>query len=412
MSKRAAILTNDIECERHIQYYARIEKYLIANGWEIAADLKRLDKVIVCACGFHDFMYKKVRKILGLLKEAGLREEDIVIAGCLTKTHELELKGDFKGNLIVTHKELELDKIIGAETAFDAIEPDNLFNVFAQADAGGSDRIFYIKIAEGCLGGCSYCVIKKGKGALRSVLPDEIRRQFSLAIEGGHRRIFLMGEDTFAYGIDIGTDIISLAESLLSIEPDVDFYFGNLHNRWLGEYADDIHSLCKKGVIKKLHIGLQHVNEGLLEKMGRLARRSGRPVSPKHIYKIIQGLKKEFPGLYLSADIMVGFPGETDEIFDELVEFFKRDRCFNNISHFGFSDVKAADTFRYKDKIDPLRIAVRWDRLKEVLGERSFYNSTDSPDNYGLAYKMSLENDLFFCKDSFIPVKEKPLRVH
>lgn len=392
-ARKAAIITNNVGCERHVQYYSTLEKYLVANNWIIAEDFG-VEKVIICACGFHDFMMDKVSKLLKRLSEVGFSEKDVIITGCLPKTHEQLLKQEFNGDLVEINQEHLLDDIIDAKIPFRTV---NLPNVFVRPRTWEipQDRTFFIKIAQGCSGYCTYCVIKKAKGHISSVPFEEIKKQFEYATANGYKEIYLMGEDTFAWGMDIGTTIIALVDSLLEISSDVSFIFGNWHSHWLPKFSEDIIRLCKMGIVKKLSIGLQHVNQFLL-------RRMGRGINFQEFYGILRRLRAECPDLHLSADIMVGFPGETPEMFEELVAFFEKDTVFDLVAHFGYSDVQGAPSSKFDGKVDTLQVGRRWDRLKKTLGPRSYYNVIETPETIRAVFQLSLDRDYTFCKDTYL----------
>lgn len=392
--RKVAIVTNNMNCERNNQYYSTIEKYFRRNSWMIREDFY-VDLVVICACGFHDVMYKKVISTIDYIRKNEFPCRDIILMGCLPGTHEPELARDFSGSIVKLHREEELDARIAAGIPFGDILPNNLFRPHGQFRVSRPEEFFHIKISEGCLRKCTFCVINKAKGALRSVLPADILEQFRSAVQRGYRRIFLMGEDTFAYGIDIGTDIITLVESLLEVEPRVQFDFGSVHIKWLKKYADGLESLAKRDVFSNLNLGLQHVNDELLKKMGR-------PVVFSEIYEVIRSLKKASPHLYLGADIIVGFPGETEEMNRELVRFFQRDRCIDNVSLSGFSDVKGAPSYRFEDKIPEAEITARWSYLTDhVLGDRSPFNRVDAGNTRNQSFRLNYENDFSFCKDTY-----------
>ncbi|MCK5055782.1 MAG: radical SAM protein [Candidatus Aminicenantes bacterium] len=393
VKKKAAIVTNNVNCERHIQYYSHIEKYFKSNGWIIAEDFN-VDKVIICCCGFHDVMHEKVLRTIEELKTIHFLESNIIIMGCQTKTHEPELIKNLAVKLINFDREEMLDEIINAQIPFAEITPNNIFRPHKLCKIDEKNEYFHIKIARGCLRQCTFCVINKAKGYINSTPKEEILRQFRKAVERGNRRIYLMGEDTLAYGIDIDTDIIELTESLLAIDAHVELNFGSLHIRWLQKYASGILSLCKRGIVKELHVGLQHINDQLLKRMGR-------PCVFSEIYEIIKTLKKECAHLFLETDILVGFPGETEEMFAELVEFFKQDRCFDNVRHFGFSDVRGAPSYKFEDKLSPHEVVVRWERFDKILRERSSNYKAESVRPSDVAFQLTHERDYIFCKDTF-----------
>jgi MiaB/RimO family radical SAM methylthiotransferase len=391
-SQKVAIITNNVGCERHVQYYSTLEKYCASNKWEVVNSFDA-DKVLICACGFHDFMVEKVSKLLNQLRESKFPEKDIVIAGCLPKTHRSFLQKEFGGEIVEFNGERRLDAILNVKIPFESIPPVNVF-LRPQDWPVRQDKTFFINIGQGCLDKCAYCVINKVKGRLQSVPVEEIKKQFASAVSQGFRDIYLIGEDTFAYGVDIGTNILQLIYSLLEISSDVSFTFGNWHIRWLPKYSEGILSLCKRGIVKRLSIGLQHVNETLL-------RRMGRPINFDEIYGILRRFREECPDLCLYADIMVGFPGETSEMFDQLIDFFRKDTVFNIISSFGYSDVQGARSSGFDGKVNSLRVGYRWATLRQTLGKRSSYNEIDESDPNRTAFLLSFEQDYSFCKDTY-----------
>jgi ribosomal protein S12 methylthiotransferase len=392
--KRVAVVTNNLHCGRHVQYFSTIEKYFRINGWEIAGDFN-VNKIVICACGFHDAMVEKIRRTLDEIRASNFLEKNIIIMACLTKTHREDLKRDFRGEIVELHREELLDGIIRAKVPYKEVEPVNVFTVHEKCNVENKERkSFHIKISEGCLMKCTFCVIKKAKGYIESVPFETIAAQVRKAVRKGMKNIKLMGEDTFAYGVDSDTNIIELVKKLKAMEPELQVDFGYLHIRWLIKYAEEIIDFCKKGILNELQIGLQHVNDEMLAKMGRPEKFSG-------IYDVICRIKKERPDFYMIADILVGFPGETDEMFDQLVEFFKKDRCFNKVKHFGYSDVKGASSYHFKDKVPADKITFRWDCLDKVLGERA-YSDQDSEERVdNETFRITRFDDYSFCLNTF-----------
>jgi MiaB/RimO family radical SAM methylthiotransferase len=393
VKKRVAIVTNNVNCERHIQYYSNIEKYFKANGWEIAEDFD-VDKVIICCCGFHDLMYEKVIRTVGHLKNRNYLENNIIIMGCQSRTHKPELSKNTAAKLIGFGREKRLDEIIHARIPFSEISPNNIFRPYKGCKIDEKNEFFHIKIAQGCLRQCTFCVINKAKGYIKSEPVETIIEQYKKAVQRGNRKIYLMGEDTLAYGIDCGSDIIRLVDQLLEIEPDVEINFGSLHIRWLQKYADGVMALCRRGIVKELHIGLQHIDDVVLKRMGR-------PIVFAEVYEILKSLKRECPELLVEADILVGFPGETEEQFNRLIEFWRRDEVFGNVRHFGFSDVKGAPSYRYTDKIPQNEVVSRWERLDRVLRDRSSNYKSEEASTTDVAFQLTHERDYNFCKDTF-----------
>lgn len=304
--RKVAIVTNNLACNANTKYYTTLEKYFRSNGWEIVTCFDA-DLVVFSTCGFMDKKHVIIRDALTELKKIDYPEDKIIIMGCQPKTHENEIDDVFNGRIIYFGNENLLDEIISAKIPFSKIDLTNVFKAHSSNDTKNKNDLFYIIIAKGCLMQCSFCVVNKAHGYIKSTPLDEIERQFRIAISLGYRKIYLSGTDTFAYGYDIESNIIELMEYLLTIERNVEFYLGNMHARWLIKYSEGILDLCRRGVINSLHMVLQHVNKDMLKRMGR-------PDNFSEFYEIICRFKKENPNLFINTDIIVGFHGETEEM--------------------------------------------------------------------------------------------------
>lgn len=378
--KKVAIITNNINCERHTNSSLKVKLFFEKNGWQVIENFN-CDYVIIEGCGFHNHMYEKVRSIIRKVNEAGISNDKIIIMDCITKTHE-KLLSEFKDIHICQTGNENLDKLINANIPLASIMDINQMSMNESTIL--DPDCFYIKVAEGCLCRCTFCVIKKAKGYIKSVDKSIILEQYKNAIVHENRKIFLMGEDTFAYGVDRDENIIDLIDDMLSIDSNVELYFGSLHCGWIQKYADGLLELCRADVVKKINIGLQHVNGEILERMGR-------GVDFTKVYDVINNIKRINPNIYLSADIIVGFPGETEEQFTELVDFVKNDTCFNMFSHYGYSDVEGAQSNNFDNKISQSEIGMRWSYLNKAMKERSGYSITFSNDQ-----RLIKEQDCYF----------------
>ena len=393
MSLKVAIVTNNRECEKRVQFYATLEKYLKINGFEVVGDADA-DRVLLCGCGFHDFMFGKMERAVADLSARGFSTDRLALLGCLPKTHAEQVRAELSVTVIPPGRERELDRWLGARVPFSEVEPTH---IHPPADDPAADAPFCIAIARGCLQKCTFCVINRAKGALRSESIDAVLAQYRQALEAGHRRILLMGDDTFAYGLDRDTTVVALLDALLAEDDDVELHLGSLHLWWLVKYADDLARILGSGVVRELSVGLQHVNE-------RLLRRMGRPVDIGPALAVVERLKGACPRLTLMADLMVGFPGETDEQFHELVAFCRGDTLFDRVSHFGYSDVRGAPAHGFDGKVDPLTIAMRWERLRQALGPRSLYNDADEDGamaRYRQAYRATFDQAHSYCRGTY-----------
>lgn len=363
------MITNNINCERHTQYSYKIKQFFLQQGFEYEKSFD-VDKVLIMGCGFHNHMYDKVIAAVDLCQESGVSLDNIFVLGCLPKTHESLLHEKGIKTFPFYHEEL-LEKEIHANSSYKDVDEINVFN-FDKDSILNSDY-YYIRVAEGCLRQCTFCVINKAKGSIHSIAKEKIMEQYREALAQGYKKIFLMGEDTFAYGYDNGESITDLLYEMLEIDPEVKFYFGSLHCRWIVKYAKEMIDLCEKKRINNIHIGIQHVNEQVLERMGRYTDWA-------RVYEVLKEMKRVNPDLKISCDILVGFPGETKEQFKELCDFFEQDNVIGMVSHYGYSDVNGAKSASFENKLSPIEISIRWNMLNKILNARSGYRKTFEDD--------------------------------
>jgi tRNA A37 methylthiotransferase MiaB len=404
--RTVAIVTNNTNCERHVQYYTTLEKYFMANGWIIAESFD-VDMVVISGCGFHNMMLEKVKTLLADLSTANFAGE-LVMTGCIPTTHAAEWKSGFRGKLVALSGEAALDGLIDAKVPFRALGPVNILKPHKDTTVTDDDKVLHVKVAEGCVRQCSFCVIHKAKGRIRSYPIEELHRQIDAGVRAGYRTVFLMGEDTFAYGIDVGTTIIQFVDSVIARHPEIQFQFGNLDHRWLVEYTDEIIALCQRGIIRQLHVGMQHNDDHLLVKMGR----GGIPFA--RIYDAVVKLKQACPELYLGVDLIIGFPGETEAMFDALMAFFEHEPYIDNVQHNGYSAIGGAPAASFDKQVAPAVIAARWYRMTRLLKQRTAFNREDQHSNFDITFRDTRDRAYSFIKDSVIelPEMEPPARRH
>ncbi len=392
--RTVAILTNNTNCERHVQYYSTLEKYFMANRW-IIADTFDVDMVVISGCGFHNMMLEKVKKLLADLDDANFGGE-LVMTGCIPTTHAAEWKKGFRGTLVQLSGEASLDGLIKATVPFKTLQPVNILKPHHDTVVKEEDKILHVKVADGCIRKCTFCVIHKAKGKIRSFPAADLHKQIDAGVAAGYKTIFLMGEDTFAYGTDVDTTMIHFIEDVVAKHPDLQFQFGNLDHRWLVEYTDSIISLCNRGLIQQLHVGMQHIDDELLVRMGR----GGIPFAK--IYDAVVRLKQACPQLYLGVDIIVGFPGETDEMFNALQAFFEKEPYIDNVQHNGYSAISGAPAANFDAQVPPAEIAARWYRLTRTLKKRTAFNRDNQRSNFDITFKETRDLDYMFVKNSVI----------
>ncbi len=228
----------------------------------------------------------------------------------------------------------------------------------------------YIKIAEGCSRSCSFCVIPRLKGKLRSRPIASIHQEACLLVDQGVREINLVAQDTTSYGLDLrdGSALTELLKSLCEIE-DLGWI------RILYAYPEHFDSrllrlMSSSGKIcNYLDLPIQHIN-------GEILRAMGRPVSCGSLEALIRKIRKEIPDLCLRTTLMVGFPGETEPQFSELVDFVERIR-FERLGVFPFSPEEGTRAAQMGNQVPKAVRRRRFERLMKLQQRISFEHNQD-----------------------------------
>jgi ribosomal protein S12 methylthiotransferase len=216
----------------------------------------------------------------------------------------------------------------------------------------------YLKISEGCSNCCSYCVIPRVRGELRSRVISSVLKEAERAVSNGVKEINLVAQDITAYGKDRGkgTDLVALLKKLVRVE----------RLRWIrllyahpAHLSQELVSLIRKEekICKYLDLPLQHVDDRILAAMNR-------PVLAKEGRELLAWIREEVPGIALRTSLMVGFPGETERRFQKLLQFVKEAE-FDHLGVFRYSKEEGTSAASLHGQISQ-RIKTR--RYRRVMG--------------------------------------------
>ena len=176
---------------------------------------------------------------------------------------------------------------------------------------------FYIKICSGCSNSCSYCAVKLSRGAVKSKSIVHIRQELLAGLEAGFEEFALIGTDLGSYGKDIQTDLISLLESLNSIDAVFQIKLRNVHPRYYINKLQPFIDVLKHGKIKYMESAVQSGSNRMLHDMNR-----GYEI--EDFIHAIQSIKSALPDFKLRSQLIVGFPGETETDFQASVQLLKK----------------------------------------------------------------------------------------
>lgn len=315
------------------------------KGFQLTNDIEEADMVLINTCGFiGDAKKESIETILEVAEYKQQNLKKIVVCGCLAQRYAEELLQEIP----------EIDAVIGTgeidkiERVVDEILQDKKvvetksFDFLPNAD---TDRLLttpshtaYLKISEGCNRRCTYCIIPQLRGNLRSRSKEDILEEARHLVAGGVRELNLLAQETTEYGIDrYGKKALpDLLRELVKIE-ELD---------WIRSYymfpksiTDELIAVMKteEKICKYFDIPIQHISSNVL-------RRMGRAITGEQTKELLYKIRREIPEAVFRTSLIVGFPGETEEEFEELKSFVEEFQ-FDYIGVFQYS--REEDTLAY-----------------------------------------------------------------
>ena len=314
---------------------------LTQEGFEITLDDNKADVVIINTCSFiHDAEKESVQSILAMVDKG----KKVVITGCLPQKHKDELKKAIPeavamvGTSDISEIVDVVKKVLAGEGYICKISDEPIYiypeNSQRQQITVGSSS--YVKIAEGCNYCCGYCIIPQLRGPYRSRKIENIVAEVKQLGEKGVSEIVLIAQDTTGYGQDLYGKP-SLAKLLVELNKIEEINWIRVMYTYPSTFNDElieVFASCDK-VVKYVDIPLQHSHPEMLKLMRR-------PVNDYRAF--IKKLRAKIPNIAIRTTFVVGYPGETDEMFNDLYEFVK-DAKFNKMGAFEFS--KEKNTYAY-----------------------------------------------------------------
>ncbi|MCP4219930.1 MAG: 30S ribosomal protein S12 methylthiotransferase RimO, partial [bacterium] len=335
-----------------------LEKYNI----RIVSPYEDSDWIIINTCGFiRDAKEESIDEILAALEKKETSEiKGVAIFGCLTQRYQDELKVNFKeADIIWGVNDLEeLAEAIAANAA-EKYADKNLFlyNDQHKRIITTIPNTTFIKISEGCNMKCSFCAIPQIRGPFRSRTIESIVKEAKKYKEMGFLEVNLISQNSTYFGKDRGakSELPELLKELSKLE------FKALRVLYLmpEEITNDIIAgFSHPSVVPYFDLPFQHVAPAVLKRMNR----SG---SPGAALEMIGKIRMKYKDAVIRSSFIVGFPGETEEDFRELLEFAE-ESGIERIGGFAFSEEENTEAFDLKDKVEPEVIEERLERLMDV----------------------------------------------
>ena len=330
------------------------------NGYNIVNDEKEADILVINTCGFIESAKEEaINTILEMSEYKEKRCKYLIVMGCLVQR--------YKEELLKAIPEVDLwIKYDSYNTIWEQI--DNLIKSkeikkrdldFLDRTITTGENFAYLRIAEGCSNFCTYCAIPKIRGKFISRKMEDIIKEAKQLAKKGYKELIIIAQDTTKYGIDIyGKEKLSeLLKELCKID-------GIKWIRFLYSYPETITDELIKTVkeedkiCKYFDIPIQHISDSVLKRMNRKS-------DGQSIRKLIKKLRKEIPNVVIRTTVMVGFPGETKEDFEELYDFIKETK-FDKLGAFAYSKEENTPAEKLPNQIHPMTKKSRYNKIMEL----------------------------------------------
>ncbi|WP_404339466.1 30S ribosomal protein S12 methylthiotransferase RimO [Sphingomonas sp. MMS12-HWE2-04] len=325
-------------CPKNLVDSERILTKLRSDGYAMSPDYSGADVVLVNTCGFLDSAKEESLEAIG---EAIAENGRVIVTGCMGKEAEV-IRARFPNVLAVTGAH-QYEEVVGAVHEAAPMPPSPFVNLVPDAGLKLTPRHYsYLKISEGCNHRCAFCIIPALRGDLVSRRPDAILREAEKLVEAGTKELLVISQDTSAYGIDIrkeprmwkGEQVVphmtDLARELGKIAPWV-----RLHYVYPYPHVDQVIPLMAEGLILPyLDIPFQHASPSVLRTMKR-------PANDAKVLERLRNWRAIAPDITIRSTFVVGFPGETEEDFQYLLDWLDEAQL-DRVGAFRFEPVEGA----------------------------------------------------------------------
>lgn len=376
---------------------------LAEAGYEITSDAEQADTVVVNTCGFIESA--KQESIDAILEATQLKADGhatrVIVAGCLVERYREDLI-----------KELpEVDAFIGTSQISEILNAANkefnagqltatpignksatyLYDEYTPRLRATQSHTAFVKIAEGCDRPCAFCSIPSMRGSFRSRRFGSIVEEARILARQGVKEVVLIAQDSSRYGEDLG-EVDALAALIRALGEIEELEWVRVMYAYPTHISDAFLAAVAETpkAVKYLDMPLQHASRNVL----KLMKRGGNRES---LERLIARVREKVPGIAIRTTFITGFPGETDDDFEELLEFVRNCR-FDNVGVFMYSDEEGTPAYELPGKVDPKIAKQRRGRLmKEQARISKQLNAAKIGETYKVMFEgISQESDMLF----------------
>ena len=359
------ILFISLGCDKNLVDTEVMLGMLASRGYEMTNDEQEADIIVINTCCFiHDAKEESIQNILDMAeyKKSGSAKA-LIVTGCMAERYRQEILDEIP----------EVDEVLGT-TAYDRILDAVDAALAGQHEVMTADldalplpetkrlvttggHFAYLKIAEGCDKHCTYCIIPKIRGNFRSVPMERLLKEAQDLAEQGVKELILVAQETTLYGKDLYGEK-SLPKLLRELCKISGIRWIRILYCYPEEITDELIRVMKEEpkICHYLDLPIQHANDTILKRMGRRT-------SKQELIDIVQKLRKEIPDICLRTTLITGFPGETQEQHEEVMEFIDTLE-FDRLGAFTYSPEEDTPAATFEDQIDE---TVKEDRQADIM---------------------------------------------
>ena len=389
MEKRATVITYG--CQMNVNESAKMTQMLKKMGYEMTEDIEHSDLVFLNTCTVREGAATKVYGKLGDLKR--IKEEKsgnmiIGVTGCLAQEVRDEfIKRTPYVDLVLGNQNIgRIPDIIeriekGEETHIVMVDDEDELPTRVDADFG-DDIVASISITYGCNNYCTFCIVPYVRGMERSVPINEVVRDVEQYTKKGYKEILFLGQNVNSYGSDLADKSDNFAELLkrsAAVEGDFWIKYVSPHPK---DFSDDVIDAIAKNskIARMLHLPLQSGSTKILDAMNRGYTKEG-------FIKLAKKIKEKIPDIGLTTDIIVGFPGETDEDFQDTMDVVN-EVGFENAYMFMYSKRTGTPAATMENQVDE---KVKNERLQKLIRLQNMKAREESQKYLGQTIKVLVE---------------------
>lgn len=340
------------------------------NNYKVVNNPSEADIIVINTCGFIEPAKEEaINTILEMAEYKKKKCKYLIVMGCLVQRYKEDLEKSLpEVDLFIKYKEYEtiweqIERIIGKDKKGNNTKKHQELDFNERVVSTGKNYA-YLRIAEGCSNHCTYCAIPYIRGQFVSRKMEDVIKEAKNLAKQGYKELIVIAQDTSKYGIDIYGQS-KLAELLQELSKIKEIKWIRFLYTYPESITDELIKVVKENdkICKYFDIPIQHISNSVLKRMNRKS-------DGKSIKNTIAKIRKEIPEVIIRTTVMVGFPGETKEDFEELYNFVKETK-FERLGAFSYSKEDGTPAEKLKDHLHPMTKKSRYNKIMKLQNEIS-----------------------------------------